>query len=93
MIVALSVHAAIEEQVFYPEVRRAAPSLDDEVLEALEERHIVKWTLAELDSMTPKDERSQAKVTVLVESVRHHVREEERDLFPQVRQPCRPWSS
>ena len=85
MTVALSKHAAIEEQVFYPEVRRAVSSLGDEVLEALEEHHVVKWTLSELEGMTPEDERFQAKVTVLMENVRHHVREEERDLFPQVR--------
>jgi hemerythrin superfamily protein len=81
----LSVHAAIEEQVFYPAVRKTAAGLDDEVLEALEEHHIVKWTLSELEKMTPKDERFDAKVTVLMEAVRHHVQEEERDLFPQVR--------
>ena len=85
MTVALSKHAAIEEQVFYPEVRRAVSSLGDEVLEALEEHHVVKWTLSELEDLTPEDERFQAKVTVLMENVRHHVREEERGLFPQVR--------
>ena len=85
MTVALSMHAAIEEQVFYPAVRRAVSSLGDEVLEALEEHHVVKWTLSELEGMTAEDERFQPKVTVLMENVRHHVREEERDLFPQVR--------
>ena len=85
MTVALSQHAAIEEQVFYPAVRRAVSSLGDEVLEALEEHHVVKWTLSELEGMTAEDERFQPKVTVLMENVRHHVREEERDLFPQVR--------
>ena len=82
MTVALSKHAAIEEQVFYPEVRRAVSSLGDEVLEALEEHHVVKWTLSELEGMTPEDERFQAKVTVLMENVRHHVREEERGPLP-----------
>ena len=82
----LSVHAAIEEQEFYPAVRQAVPTVEDEVLEGLEEHHIVKWTLSELDGMDPTDERFDAKVTVLIESVRHHVEEEEADLFPQVRQ-------
>lgn len=82
----LSVHAAIEEQEFYPAVREALPTVEDEVLEGLEEHHIVKWTLSELDGMDPSDERFDAKVTVLIESVRHHVEEEEEDLFPQVRQ-------
>jgi hemerythrin superfamily protein len=80
----LAVHAAIEEQLFYPAVRKAIKSAEDDVLEALEEHHIVKWTLSELEGMNPKDERFDAKLTVLIESVRHHVKEEEGDLLPQV---------
>jgi hemerythrin superfamily protein len=81
----LSIHAAIEEQVLYPAVRQAVPDATDDVLEALEEHHIVKWTLSELDGMGPEDERYTAKVTVLIESVRHHVEEEEGELFPKLR--------
>jgi hemerythrin superfamily protein len=81
----LSVHAAIEEQIFYPAIRSDVPDTNDEVLEALEEHHIVKWVLSELESMTPTDERFDAKVTVLIENVRHHVAEEETELFPTVR--------
>ena len=81
----LVVHAAIEEQVFYPAVREAVPDAEDTVLEGLEEHHIVKWTLSELHGMGPDDERFDAKVTVLMESVRHHVEEEEDELFPEVR--------
>jgi hemerythrin superfamily protein len=81
----LSIHAAVEEQVFYPAVREAAPDENDLVLESLEEHHIVKWVLSELDGMDPTDERFTAKVTVLMENVRHHVEEEEGDLFPEVR--------
>ena len=55
------------------------------MLEALEEHHIVKLTLRELESMPSTDERYKAKVTVLTESVRHHVEEEEKELFPDVR--------
>src|SRR6185503_2235927 len=65
----LSMHAAIE----------------DIVLESLEEHHIVKWTLSELDGLDPTEERFDAKVTVLIESVRHHVKEEETEFFPKVR--------
>ena len=82
----LSVHAAIEEQVFYPAVREAVEEAEDTVLESLEEHHIVKWTLSELDGMAPEAERFVAKVTVLIESVRHHVEEEEDELFPEVRE-------
>ena len=77
----LSIHAAIEEMLFYPAVRDASP---DMVLESLEEHHIVKWVLSELDGMSPEHERFDAKVTVLIENVRHHVEEEEQDLFPRV---------
>jgi hemerythrin superfamily protein len=81
----LSVHAAIEEQIFYPAIRSEVQGTEDEVLESLEEHHIVKWVLSELDGMSPEDERFDAKVTVLIENVRHHVEEEETELFPQVR--------
>jgi len=81
----LSVHAAIEEQVFYPAVRHAIEATEDDVLESLEEHHIVKWTLSELEKMDPKDERFDAKVTVLIESVEHHMNEEEGEMFPKVR--------
>ena len=81
----LAVHAAIEEQVFYPAVRASVPEADFNVLESLEEHHIVKWTLSELDGMDPSHERFRAKMTVLIESVRHHVEEEEGELFPKVR--------
>jgi hemerythrin superfamily protein len=84
----LAVHAAIEEAVFYPAIRAATEDrdTDDLVLESLEEHHIMKWTLSELDGMNPDDERYDAKVTVLMESVRHHVEEEERELFPKAGQ-------
>jgi hemerythrin-like domain-containing protein len=85
VIEALSVHAAIEEQLFYPVVRATVPGAEDITLESLEEHHIVKWVLSELESMSPEDERFDAKVTVLIENVRHHVKEEEQDLFPKVR--------
>ncbi|MFN2463583.1 MAG: hemerythrin domain-containing protein [Candidatus Dormibacteria bacterium] len=84
IITELSQHASIEEQVFYPASRREAQETEDTVLESLEEHHIVKWTLSELDKMKPSDERFDAKVTVLMESVRHHVEEEEEELFPEV---------
>jgi hemerythrin superfamily protein len=81
----LSVHAAIEEQLFYPVARATVPSTEDVVLESLEEHHIVKWVLSELVDLSPSDERFDAKVTVLIENVRHHVKEEEQEFFPKVR--------
>jgi hemerythrin superfamily protein len=82
----LSVHAAIEEQLFYPVTLATIDDLDDDlVLESLEEHHVVKWLLDELEQMDPAHERFKAKVTVLIENVRHHVEEEEGDYFPKVR--------
>lgn len=85
MIKELTVHAYIEEQVFYPAARAAVPATTDHVLESIEEHHVVVWMLSELAGMDPANERFTAKVTVLIENVRHHVEEEEQDWFPQVR--------
>jgi hemerythrin superfamily protein len=80
----LSIHAAIEEQLLYPAARAHDERLEDQVLEALEEHHVAKWTLNEIDRMSPEDERFDAKVTVLMENIRHHVKEEESELFPKL---------
>lgn len=81
----LSVHAVAEEQIFYPVTRETVPAVHDVALESLEEHHIVKWELAELQRMDPRHERFDAKVKVLIENVRHHVQEEENEYFPAVR--------
>ncbi|MCU1453404.1 MAG: hemerythrin [Acidimicrobiales bacterium] len=85
IIESLSEHASIEEQLFYPVTRMTVPAVEDIALESLEEHHIVKWVLSELDGMDPAHERFDAKVTVLIENVRHHVEEEEQEYFPKVR--------
>ena len=81
----LSVHAAIEEQLFYPVARATVRGTEDIALESLEEHHIVKWLLSELADLDPRHERFDAKVTVLIENVRHHVEEEQDEFFPKVR--------
>ncbi|SEB96817.1 hemerythrin domain-containing protein [Streptomyces sp. TLI_105] len=81
----LTAHAWIEERVFYPAARQAAPETTDHVLESVEEHHTVLWMLSELKGLDPEDERFGAKMTVLMEYVRHHVEEEEKDWFPDVR--------
>ncbi|GAA1672550.1 hemerythrin domain-containing protein [Fodinicola feengrottensis] len=81
----LTVHAYIEEEIFYPEARKAVPETKDHVLESLEEHHMVVWMLSELQKLDPSDETFDAKVTVLTENVRHHVEEEEQEWFPKVR--------
>lgn len=80
----LAIHAEIEEETLYPALRDAAR---DDVLEALEEHHAVKAILAELERMAPTHERFRAKMTVVIENVRHHVTEEEGDdgLFAMAR--------
>jgi hemerythrin superfamily protein len=89
----LSKHAAIEEQIMYPTARRMLEQNgeeDDLVLEALEEHHVVKWTLSEIEKLDPDAERYDAKMKVLMEMVRHHVKEEEGELFPKLRQLLEP---
>jgi hemerythrin-like domain-containing protein len=85
MIEALSRHAEIEELILYPAVREQLPRSGSDVLEALEEHHVVKVVLRELEGLDPTAERFDAKVAVMMELVRHHVREEESSLFPKVR--------
>src|SRR4051812_42421427 len=75
IVVELSKHASIEEQYLYPAARKAlGEGKGDIVLESLEEHHVVKWVLNELSNMEPQAERFDAKVTVLMENVRHHVK-------------------
>jgi hemerythrin-like domain-containing protein len=80
----LSVHASVEEQLLYPALRE---KLEDDfpILEALEEHHVAKAALAEIEKLPPTAERFDAKVTVMIESVRHHVEEEESDVFEMLR--------
>ncbi|MCX0243928.1 hemerythrin domain-containing protein [Streptomyces drozdowiczii] len=81
----LTTHTWIEEKIFYPAVREAAPDTKDHVLESVEEHHVMVWLLSELKDLDPADERFDAKMTVLIENVRHHVEEEEKEWFPEVR--------
>lgn len=81
----LTVHAYIEEKYFYPAAREAAPDTEDHILESVEEHHLVVWMLSELAALNPADEHYDPKVRVLIENVRHHVEEEEKDWFPKVR--------
>ena len=82
---ALTVHTYIENEVMYPEVRKLLPDVEDDVLESYEEHHVADVLCMELAAMSSKDERFEAKTTVLIESVTHHMDEEEQDWFPKVR--------
>ena len=81
----LTVHTYIENEVMYPEVRRLLPDLEDDILESYEEHHVADVLVIELSQMSPGDERFEAKTTVLIENVTHHMQEEEQDWFPKVR--------
>jgi hemerythrin superfamily protein len=81
----LTVHTYIENEVMYPEVRKLLPELEDDVLESYEEHHVADVLVMELSMMRPSDERFDAKTTVLIENVQHHMEEEEQDWFPKVR--------
>jgi iron-sulfur cluster repair protein YtfE (RIC family) len=81
----LTVHTYIENEIMYPEVRKLLPDLEDDVLESYEEHHVADVLVMELAGMQPDAERFDAKTTVLIESVEHHMDEEENDWFPKVR--------
>ena len=85
IIEALTVHTYIENEVMYPEVRRLLPDLEDDVDESYEEHHVADLLCMELAAMSPDADRFDAKVTVLIESVEHHIEEEEDEWFPKVR--------
>lgn len=80
----LSIHAAIEEQVLYPAMRKALPDGDHLVQEAIEEHQAVKETLAAIERADSPAERDPHIVS-LIGNVRHHVDEEETELFPKLR--------
>ena len=82
----LTVHTYIENEVMYPRVRDLLPDLEDDVLESYEEHHVADVLVMELFGMKPDAERFDAKTTVLIESVRHHMEEEEEEWFPKVRE-------
>jgi hemerythrin-like domain-containing protein len=81
---ALTIHAQIEEEIFYPAAREA---IDDEDLldEADVEHASARQLITELMAMQPGDHLYEAKFTVLAEYVKHHIQEEEKELFPAVK--------
>jgi hemerythrin-like domain-containing protein len=82
---ALTVHTYLENECMYPAVRELMPELEDDVLESYEEHHVADVLCMELAAMDPDNERFDAKTTVLIENVSHHIEEEEQDWFPKVR--------
>ena len=80
----LTVHATIEEEIFYPAVREA--DVDEDLLDEAEVEHAsAKDLIGQIQSMQPDDDLYDAKVTVLGEYINHHVQEEEGEMFPKAR--------
>ena len=79
----LEVHAALEEEIFYPAVKK---EVDDGsmVQEAIEEHQTVKQLISELKGMQGADEEFESQFSQLVENVQHHVEEEENEMLPKV---------
>jgi hemerythrin superfamily protein len=83
---ALQVHATIEEEIFYPAVKKArSENVKDEVREAYEEHKQIKSLLAQISRITPSDETYDMKIKVLKEEVEHHVKDEEGEMFPDAK--------
>jgi hypothetical protein len=79
----LKVHAAIEEEIFYPGV--GAMVDDTEVMsEATQEHHVVHFLIDELESENLDHDTFHAKFIVLAENVRHHIKEEEGEMMPKI---------
>lgn len=80
----LTVHAQIEEEIFYPALRE---TLDDtDLLDEAEVEHAcAKQLITELNAMQPGDDLYDAKFTVLGEYMKHHIQEEEKEIFPKVK--------
>jgi hemerythrin superfamily protein len=81
----LEVHASVEEKIFYPAVREDSPDAADKLDEALEEHHAARLLIHELRGMSAEDQRFDAKFRVLTEMVKHHVKEEEAEMFARAR--------
>ncbi|HEV7646174.1 MAG TPA: hemerythrin domain-containing protein [Pyrinomonadaceae bacterium] len=78
----LDVHTHIEEKIFYPRLKKEA-ELKDITLEGIEEHHQAKMFLKEIPRLSDKNERFEPKLKVLMEDIKHHVKEEERVMFPK----------
>ena len=80
----LTIHAEIEEHVFYPAVRQMSNELDKLVEEGLEEHQEVKQLLERIDGMAPQDDGFASSMTQLIDDVEHHATEEENEMFPKM---------
>ncbi len=82
---ALTIHAMVEEEIFYPAVEVGVPEASEMLAEAKVEHEGLKRLIADIEQANPSSQEYDADVKVLGEQVKHHVKEEERDLFPKVK--------
>jgi hemerythrin superfamily protein len=83
---ALIAHTTIEEEIFYPAVRAAnVEEGEDMVDEAIVEHAAAKDLIKQLQEMQPDDDLYDAKVKVLSEQIEHHVKDEEKEMFPKAK--------
>lgn len=83
----LTVHAQIEEELLYPQAKEAFGEEDDEkVYEAEIEHGSAKELIAKIEAGTPEDPEFKPLVKVLSEYVKHHVKEEEKEMFPSLKE-------
>jgi len=80
----LKVHTTLEEEIFYPAVREAIED-EDIMNEAAVEHETAKMLIDQLENMGPDDPNFHATFTVLGEYVKHHIKEEESEMFPQAK--------
>ncbi len=80
----LKVHTSLEEEIFYPAVREAIED-EDIMNEAAVEHETAKMLIDQLENMGPDDPNFHATFTVLGEYVKHHIKEEEDEMFPQAK--------
>ncbi|MDQ1687670.1 MAG: hypothetical protein QOK42_645 [Frankiaceae bacterium] len=85
IIFKLKLHTEVENTILYPQILKTLPDLKDEILESYEEHHAVDLIIAEIEKLKPTAENFEARVTVLIENVEHHIGEEEDEWFPKVR--------
>jgi hemerythrin-like domain-containing protein len=80
---ALEVHTQLEEEIFYPAIQGLGEKEGKKLIaESIEEHQVVKHLMEEMQDLDAGDEQYEAKFTVLMENVRHHIEEEETEMFP-----------
>jgi hemerythrin superfamily protein len=83
----VKIHATVEEEIFYPAVREILSKKDAKLyFEALEEHHVVDLVIPEIEDTDPASDEFGGKAKVLKDLIEHHAKEEEKEMFPKVRE-------